>query len=323
VDRRSFLNKASVSLATAGAVAATAPRWLGERFVDDDDDDDDPPAAEADCPEAPAPRAREPVAADFAAAVARARRVKKPLLVLIVPDQARWVRGYAYGAWLNHAPTHVLASLALVEVACGTLADLASLDGRPPKGTPVLALVPLPSATPPRVRYADVELGPMATDPHAEAAIAALSDAFADLLAPDDVDPPSHTSLPARPLTAKTLAALSGLSTEPEPLAADVLRTLSLDVIDADAALIAHRMLSEELGVRRDITLRLLADAARARLHLTPITDRPWAVGYGCGVNIEGEAPAMVGCGMGSVPKKSRRFLHLYTTAERNKPSVR
>ena len=34
-----------------------------------------------------------------------------------------------------------------------------------------------------------------------------------------------------------------------------------------------------------------------------------WALGSGCGVQIEGEPPVAVGCGMGYVSAKARRML--------------
>ncbi len=60
---------------------------------------------------------------------------------------------------------------------------------------------------------------------------------------------------------------------------------------------------------------RALAAAARANLVRKPPAGARWATSAGCGVEVEG-APddgMVVGCGMGHVPQKSRRFLYLLT----------
>ncbi len=64
-----------------------------------------------------------------------------------------------------------------------------------------------------------------------------------------------------------------------------------------------------------------LAARSRERLVRRPPEGARWAVGSGCGVDVEGEEADMVDCGMGHVPTKSRRFLYLYakTPNERHK----
>jgi hypothetical protein len=55
-----------------------------------------------------------------------------------------------------------------------------------------------------------------------------------------------------------------------------------------------------------------LADEVRARLKDKPPPGTRWAKSAGCGVDIEGEPPVLMGCGMGSVPKKAQRFLYFF-----------
>ncbi len=55
-----------------------------------------------------------------------------------------------------------------------------------------------------------------------------------------------------------------------------------------------------------------LAARTRERLVKRAPEGARWAVGSGCGVDVEGEEPDAVDCGMGHVPAKSRRFLYLY-----------
>jgi len=60
--------------------------------------------------------------------------------------------------------------------------------------------------------------------------------------------------------------------------------------------------------------LSTLATEARARLVRKPPPGARWANATGCGTEIEGEdSRELVGCGMGHVPARSRRFLHFAT----------
>ena len=54
----------------------------------------------------------------------RAAKRARPLLVVIVDEDAGWERGRRMGIWLNHAADEDLAPLALVEPVCATLAEL-------------------------------------------------------------------------------------------------------------------------------------------------------------------------------------------------------
>ena len=70
-------------------------------------------------------------------------------------------------------------------------------------------------------------------------------------------------------------------------------------------------MLRRELG-SDDRHAATLAGEVRARLRDKPPPGTRWAKGQGCGVDVEGEEPMMVACGMGHVPKKAARFLYFF-----------
>jgi hypothetical protein len=55
------------------------------------------------------------------------------------------------------------------------------------------------------------------------------------------------------------------------------------------------------------------AGEARSRLKDHPPGGARWATSAGCGVTVEGaDDNIAVGCGMGHVPAKSRRFLYFF-----------
>jgi hypothetical protein len=56
--------------------------------------------------------------------------------------------------------------------------------------------------------------------------------------------------------------------------------------------------------------------AADVRKRLGPPGGTRWANGSSRGVESEGGEPAAIGCGMGHVPRKSRRFLYFFTKRE-------
>ena len=56
------------------------------------------------------------------------------------------------------------------------------------------------------------------------------------------------------------------------------------------------------------------AAEVRRRLVEEPPAGARWANSGGCGVSVEGERSAIaIGCGMGHVPERSRRFLYFFT----------
>ncbi|WP_437590219.1 hypothetical protein [Sorangium sp. So ce1000] len=64
------------------------------------------------------------------------------------------------------------------------------------------------------------------------------------------------------------------------------------------------------------------AASVRARLVKAPPSGARWATASGCGVDVEGaEDSGIIGCGMGHVPSKSRRFLYFFSVDGRGASS--
>jgi hypothetical protein len=174
-----------------------------------------------------------------------------------------------------------------------------------------------------RISARGAELGKVREAEALDAALAQLDERFAELLTdgptalPGDGDDGSPA--PLWPSVLTKLAARVREASGCAPPSLDELTSVPLAELDRHAAAIALAVakLPYNESARRDEVHRLLAQAARARLVLGPVTDRPWATYTGCGLNIDGEQPELVGCGMGHVPDKARRFLYLYTKAER------
>lgn len=81
--------------------------------------------------------------AGVSAAYRAAQRGGRPLLVLVIPedDGARWDRGTALGALLNHGSDEVMAALGLCEVVCAPMSALRQLVPQAPAGEPFMVLV--------------------------------------------------------------------------------------------------------------------------------------------------------------------------------------
>jgi hypothetical protein len=56
-----------------------------------------------------------------------------------------------------------------------------------------------------------------------------------------------------------------------------------------------------------------LAAEVRKRIVKARVPGSRWASSSGCGTHVEGEEPMAIGCGMGHVPEKSRRFLYFFS----------
>ena len=77
------------------------------------------------------------------------------------------------------------------------------------------------------------------------------------------------------------------------------------------------------VGARRDdarlseaLVIEALAERVRTQYVRREIPGSRWGRGSGCGTQIEGETPRLVGCGMGHVPQLSRRFLFFFSDRE-------
>jgi hypothetical protein len=291
MDRRQFLG------AAAGAAGAA---WLGHYFL---------------C--RPAWAGDEEVLAmgDVAEAYRRGKGLGKPLLVLVIPaaDGAKYGRGLFFGALLNHGGTGVYLDLALCEIVCGTVADVrAQLKGLKVEGEPLMLLVDTGDATPsavpvdPKVPFdpdETLEHPPQQVDRNARARLDKVSAALREAVAPDPTKLRARAALAEARLPAEEVTALrAALATR---------RRLDAKALDRGAAIV--RAAAEEPGSRRPDLLKVLADAAAARITGAAPPGAKWAKTGGCGVEVEGEEAPAVACGMGYVPEISRRFLWLYT----------
>lgn len=131
MNRRYFLGSVA-----AGTALAAMPTWLQKAF------------------------AAEPSSASLVFdAYRRARRKRMPLVVFVIPEdsRARYLRGHALGAFLNHGADEHLAALAFCEVVCATAAHLRLLVPHAPEGEPFAVLI-APNGVPARIETIDVEL---------------------------------------------------------------------------------------------------------------------------------------------------------------------
>lgn len=84
-------------------------------------------------------------------------------------------------------------------------------------------------------------------------------------------------------------------------------------LVERNAAQLLLRIRDDSTEPAAEHVRSVLAEAVRVRLVARRIPGSRWAVGGGCGVHIEGEDVVAVGCGMGHVPRLSRRFLHFFS----------
>lgn len=91
-----------------------------------------------------------------------AQRSGRPLLVLVIPDDngARWERGVAFGAWINHGSEDARVALGLLELTCAPMSALRQLVPQAASGEPLMVLVD-PSRVPATARSLDAALPPL------------------------------------------------------------------------------------------------------------------------------------------------------------------
>ncbi len=88
-------------------------------------------------------------------------------------------------------------------------------------------------------------------------------------------------------------------------------------VIDKRMKLLAD-WIAARLPVDNAQAAALAADA-KQKLRAAPPPGAHWARSSGCGTDIEGVRESMVDCGMGHVPRKSQRFLYLFSVTPNDK----
>ncbi|MBN8612860.1 MAG: hypothetical protein J0L92_19855 [Deltaproteobacteria bacterium] len=128
-----------------------------------------------------------------------AQRAGRPLLVLVIPEDngARWERGSALGAFLNHGTDDAMTAVGSCELTCAPMTVLRQLVPQAPPGEPLLVLVDparvpasvsaIDPALPPEPPYAvdgeDWEAQRTREDAYVDAQIAAISNAVVAALA--------------------------------------------------------------------------------------------------------------------------------------------
>jgi hypothetical protein len=317
--RRDFLGAT-----TAAAVLASWPRWLRSAFAD-------MPAPDEACKADP----KLAALTALGGAWKRAHATGKPLLVLIIPAEpgAKYERGHAFGELLNHGTPDQLAPLALVEVACATMADLKTLVPSAGDGEPLMVLCEtdrVPATTArldaklpevPPFRWIDEEAGDKPVDPNVIIAqrIRLLSGLLRGGLVPD-----AGTITRRATQTRKRLSAAERSQVDTF-LAKDT--WLPADLADRGAALIYDAAEARQISDTK--ATALLHGAVKARLVTEPPAGSHWALSQGCGVEVEETAAerkareelekqgqfgvmVSVGCGMGHTPEKSQRFLYFF-----------
>lgn len=286
------------SLLAGGVAAAALPAFLQRAFAC-------PPLAltpdvDADCPAAAADI--DVVTAAYRAAVA----VGKPVLVILVPDDAgrKYDRGHLWGEVLNHAAPSTWEALACCEVVCGSTgavrqlcnvavddADLfAFVETRavPAVARTVVANVPAYESR--LGRGFDSSQGSWEDAVKRERAVSEQRIAIVGALIEATVFGAPALGSTSRPLLAQRVADARGHD----------------DNDDARAA----ALIAAGQGARA-------VTAAQARLQLKPVRGSKWASSGGCGVRVEGEDDNVgIACGMGHTPELSRRFLYWFKKGE-------
>lgn len=308
------MNRRSMLLGL-GVGGASVPLWLARSFdLDQTDETDCALDLDVDVVE-PAPASEPPASAPSASETPGAPRTSRPQLVLVIPAERdeRYYRGHAFGELLHAADDLTLARLALFDVQCTTSGDLEKMTGRPLKGEPWMVVIdgtgPKRAVTP----LTDPQLvsGGPREDTMAEAKIDQRIALLSKMI---------ETAATAAMI--KSLAAAEALALTP-PLKDELATALDdavpprLALADAATATLLARVAAPtdesdwSYPRLRVVILSRLAELTRERLLRTsPPAGARWATSHGCGVRIEGHKERhAIGCGMGHVPERSRRFL--------------
>jgi len=309
MDRRDFLRSA-----TFGTATALLPPFLRRAFAAPSLDTCDPAASRS---------ARD--------GLDLARRHGKPLLVFVAPesDDARGRRGALFGELIDLGPDRSLALLALAEVACAPLAVVrclvpdAAFDAIPDD---VVMLLVEPEAAAPRVQAIPVVVPSESELPVTKPYSPQAEAAFWRRVMRSDIA--TFTAALRRALAGPALGRRARINARSLP--ADDRRrivafvndrdtALPIDVADAGAPFLLVSALTARNEESRQRTIARLAAVTRQRLQQRPPPGARWIrLAPGC-VRYAVESPddggGGVGCGLGSVPVLSARFLDLQATA--------
>jgi hypothetical protein len=299
MDRRTFLR--STATVTGLGLAAAWPDWLARAFGDEGGQEKDSRAGEV------------------AAAFARARQDRRPLLVLVIPaeEKLRHGRGQIFGEVIHHGGPGALDDLLLCEIVCATVKDVATaLPHAAVQGEPLMLLVeahevagalPAPVPIDPRI-----QLDVPARFDEREATEKAIRERI------DTVKEALHAAVLPKPDSLAERARRSrDALVEAERKALEEIcagkRATEPELVRRGAAglLLAANAAAPET---RDRVRRALDDAGEKLVRKGRPAGAKWASSSGCGIEIEGEHDGFgVACGMGYVPEMSRRFLWFFT----------
>lgn len=304
-----------------GVGGASAPLWLTRSFGLDraDDCDLETDAIDAidaidatdmidiDVIEADPPASQPPASPSPSA-------THRPRLVLVIPGERdeRYYRGHAFGELLHHGDDLTLARLALFDVLCATPAEIEKMTGKPLKGEPWLVVIdrtgPKLVVSPLTDAQLDLETARANSleDAKIDARIARLSALIATAAAPALIERLAAAETVPPNLAGELDMVLQDHVAPRLELAATATATLLARIVATNPKDGAWRI----ARLRAAIEPRL-AELTRDRLLRTrPPTGARWATSGGCGVRIEGHTERhAIGCGMGHVPERSRRFL--------------
>ncbi|HWN69883.1 MAG TPA: hypothetical protein VNM90_19710, partial [Haliangium sp.] len=294
------------------------------------------PGRRAACPSgSPGTAPAEPAHAARTAATAF-----RPRLLVVLPEDAmqQYRLGHALGEYLNHGTDAALAPLAAVDLACIAAGEIdlpATAQGQGP-----LALLLLAGATQRVVRF---ELPEQEVDGRIDEAlaerviderIAIVSNAVRRAVIDHDqvVGISQRMLSSARVQEIATRARAGHAITDWRTDSGFGLQQRLQDETDQsgkpqepmaqslmpdEAAHFAPALLAVALSVEgeaRTSLMSTLAEVARRRVVQSEVPGAEWARSGGCGTEFENrETNVVIGCGMGHVPERSRRFLHFYT----------
>lgn len=321
MKRRAFLGSAAQAGASMALLAASWPHFLREAFAGEG-------AADAKAAQEAEQRKRDRLAL-LSEAYRRAQQAGKPLLALVIPAarEDKWKRGRHFGAWLNYGTVEQRWPLALCEVVCADMDDLRQLVPTVGLGEPLMLLIET-DRVPATVHRLDAKLPERSEEPSPVRGLSVrqLREQFEE----EAID--TRTALLAKlvstavagspALLEKRVAQLrAALPPATVPVHAD-LHAAKLSAAQATslAPLVAQTAARAQPGERTAL-YGLLAGAADTRLREQRIPGSYWARASGCGTEVEGvESSSIIGCGMGHVPQKSRRFLYFFTIGDPGAP---
>ena len=294
MDRRGFLKAA-----TSGVAAATWPGWLRKAVAD----------VSVVNPMSGAKNVKD--------AIQRGRDLGKPLLVFVVPpDAEKWERGHLFGEFLNNAIDPQMALLSLAELVCATVDQLAGVGiAVADRNAKMLVVEPgAGSATAIGLQVEALSHG-RGREPGAEKnedrlidrRVAEVARAVKGALAAD----PAMVARRAAAVRAKNPKAANAMD---QALVGEGANGAIDDAkIEGAAAIALEQTAVESDSLAGPLLVGRLAAYAKRKWRKQPPPGSKWASSWGCGTNVEGEAPEGVACGMGHVPAKSARFLYLFS----------